>query len=84
MKVEITRRAEKDIRRLEKADQERILKALSKLESGPLLGDIRKLKSVTPETWRLRVGNFRIFFRIDAGKQTIYVMHISHRKDAYT
>jgi mRNA-degrading endonuclease RelE of RelBE toxin-antitoxin system len=33
--------------------------------------------------FRFRAGEYRIVYRVDAGKNTVYVVQIAHRKDAY-
>lgn len=45
--------------------------------------NIKKLKDYTPETWRYRIGSFRIFYAIDETKKTIIITSIRLRKDAY-
>ena len=43
----------------------------------------KKLKSYVPNTWRYRIGKFRIFYTIDQEEGIIYILTIDHRKDAY-
>jgi len=45
--------------------------------------NIKKLKGYTPDTWRYRIGKFRIFYSIDQEQGIIYVLTIDYRKDAY-
>lgn len=50
----------------------------------PFFGkNIKKLKGYIPETWRYRIGKFRIFYTLDQEKGIIYILTIDHRKDAY-
>ncbi len=44
---------------------------------------IKKLQGYTPETWRYRIGKFRLFYVIDTEEQIIFVLTVDHRKDAY-
>jgi len=54
------------------------------LKQSPWFGNnIKKLKGYDPETWRYRIGKFRLFYIIDDKKQTIYMLTVDHRKDAY-
>ncbi|MCD4693718.1 MAG: type II toxin-antitoxin system RelE/ParE family toxin [Calditrichales bacterium] len=54
------------------------------IKQSPWFGNnIKKLKGYTPETWRYRIGKFRLFYIIDDEKHTIYMLTIDHRKDAY-
>jgi mRNA interferase RelE/StbE len=50
----------------------------------PFFGkNIKKLKGYVPETWRYRVGKFRIFYTLDREAKIIYILTIDHLKDAY-
>jgi mRNA-degrading endonuclease RelE of RelBE toxin-antitoxin system len=45
-----------------------------------LLGDIKKLKG-SKKQYRLRAGNYRVLFELEADKITVY--DFGHRKDIY-
>ena len=45
--------------------------------------NIKKLTNYNPETWRYRVGDFRIFYTINDKTKIISMLTISDRKDAY-
>ena len=50
----------------------------------PFFGrNIKKLKGYVPDTWRYRIGKFRIFYTIDQEEEIIYILTIDHRRDAY-
>ena len=50
----------------------------------PFFGkNIKKLKDYVPDTWRYRIGKFRIFYTMDQDEKIIYILTIDHRKDAY-
>ncbi len=83
MRVEITRRAQKDLLGLDQKTCTRILDALVGLEREPPEGDLKRLKAVSKDHWRLRVGDFRVIFRIDADQDAVFVLHIGHRRDVY-
>ncbi len=54
------------------------------LIKNPFYGtNIKKLKDYNPETWRYRIGNYRVFYLIDDDKKIIYVLTIDLRKNAY-
>ena len=44
--------------------------------------DIKKLKS-KKDLYRLRIGNFRVIYRIINNKITILVIAVGHRKEIY-
>ncbi|MCW5854016.1 MAG: type II toxin-antitoxin system RelE/ParE family toxin [Anaerolineae bacterium] len=43
---------------------------------------MKKLKG-REDQWRLRVGDWRIIFEIDAPGRVIYIVRVLPRKDAY-
>jgi len=45
--------------------------------------NIRKLRAYTPETWRYRIGKFRLFYSIDQSEKIISILTINFRKDSY-
>jgi len=36
-----------------------------------------------PDTWRIRVGNYRIVYEIDDAKKLVTVLRIAHRREVY-
>ena len=54
------------------------------IKSEPHFGsNIKKLKGYSPETWRYRIGRYRLFYIIDEQDQIISLLSIDQRKDAY-
>ena len=54
------------------------------LKAEPFWGNnIKKLQGYTPETWRYRIGKFRVFYIEDQEEQILYVLTVDDRKDAY-
>jgi len=64
------------------------------LRKNPFLGpNIKKLRygaaltgtplRYTPDTWRYRVGDFRLFFLVDQASRTVFVLSVDDRRDAY-
>ena len=45
--------------------------------------NIKKLVDFNPETWRYRIGKYRLFYVIDEEDKIVYVISIDLRKDAY-
>ena len=43
--------------------------------------NIKKLHGYKPDTWRYRIGSYRIFYIIE--NKIINIVSIDHRKDAY-
>ncbi len=80
--IEVTRSAQKDIRKLPK----HIIGALDKIMRGlaknPRPNGCKKLRG-TSDHYRLRYGNYRVVYEIIDKKLVIIVVNISHRKDVY-
>jgi mRNA interferase RelE/StbE len=56
----------------------------AQLRVGPYFGpNIKKLHDYEPETWRYRIGRFRVFYSIDEPKRIVNILTLDHRKDAY-
>jgi mRNA interferase RelE/StbE len=54
------------------------------LKKEPCFGkNIKKLKDYSPDTWRYRIGKFRLFYTVDHEKNIIYILTIDFRKDVY-
>ena len=79
--VEIERRADRDIRRLDRQVRERVLKAIAQLAADPAKAPIRRLEG-RPES-RLRVGDWRAIFQPDNERHTIVIKRVLPRGRAY-
>jgi len=54
------------------------------LKEEPHYGNnIKKLMDYKPETWRYRIGKYRLFYVINENEKTVYILSIDLRKDAY-
>lgn len=58
--------------------------AYPQISSEPFYGkNIKKLKDYSPETWRYRIGSYRVFYVVDISERVVYMLTIDARKDAY-
>jgi mRNA interferase RelE/StbE len=81
-RVEFAPRARKDLLRLDRQVQRRVIEALDRLAAGERLpGDVRRLAGSTE--YRLRVGDWRIRFELDGDRLLITVVRILPRGRAY-
>jgi len=80
-KIIFTNASFKDLERLDKNIRERILTELKSLSSFPLDSkrDIKKLKGVGKNIYRLRVGEFRVIYFLSDIR--LVVLRIIDRKD---
>jgi mRNA interferase RelE/StbE len=60
----------------------RLVGALKELEATPRPSGAKKLTDQN-SCWRVRVGDFRIVYRIDDARQLVDVIRIAHRGDVY-
>ena len=79
-KIHFTDKAYKQLKKLEKADQERIIKALERIRIRP---EAFVTKIIGETGYRLRVGNYRVILDIKKEKLIILVLMVGHRKNIY-
>ncbi len=85
LEIEYLPGAKKDLEKIDKLWQRRIKKNLQMLSENPALlkNKITKLKGKYKDYFRLRVGNYRVIFRVEKKKLVILVVRIAHRKEIY-
>lgn len=74
--------AGRDLARLPSDIRSRLTDVLFALENDPRPPGVTKLTG-SANLWRVRVGDYRILFEIDDSAQTVLVLRIAHRRDAY-
>ncbi len=74
--------AEREWRKLPREIQPRINRSLLALENTARPHGVTKL-SGSSDRWRVRVGNYRIIYRIDDAARQITVLRIAHRRQVY-
>jgi mRNA interferase RelE/StbE len=74
--------AERQLARLPRKQQMRIIESLSAIRDNPRLFGSHKL-SGSRQTYRYRVGDYRIVYELDDGTRVVYVTIIAHRRDVY-
>ena len=77
--VEFKPRAIKDLQLLPQAIARRTIEKIDVMRN-ELAGDVKRLTDFTPE-FRLRVGDYRVLFEIEADKIIFY--RVRHRSDVY-
>jgi len=80
--IQWSRNAIKDMQKLDRPLKNRIWDSLNRMVKQPQLSDIKKLKGKTGE-YRLRVGDWRVRFRVDFINRTYLITHVKHRRDIY-
>lgn len=71
----------KFLKRIPRRDAERIFFVIESLSINPFSGDIQKMKG-EKDTWRRRVGAFRIFYELVRAEKIIHVFIVERRSSA--
>lgn len=80
--VKLVDAAVKEIRKLPRTAQKRVITCLENLSKDPRPSGVEKL-SENPRFWRVRSGDYRIIFYIDDAERLVVALVVRHRKDAY-
>lgn len=79
-RIEWTEAALEDLATLDKGIARRVQKAVERFaETG--IGDVKRLQSVNPPEYRLRVGDWRARFELDS--EVIRILRVRNRREAY-
>lgn len=60
----------------------RIFPKIEALSRKPRPGNCRKLQGFT-NLWRIRIGDYRVLYSIDDPSETIDIIAVRHRREAY-
>jgi mRNA interferase RelE/StbE len=81
-RVEVSATAERQLRKLSRADQVRLIRAMQALSSDPRPPGCRKLSGYD-DVFRVRVGRYRILYSIEDRRLVIIVLKVGDRRDVY-
>lgn len=81
-RIEILPSAEKDLDRLPVEVQERTFLRIDSLALNPRPNGVAKLKSKL-NSYRIRIGSYRVVYRIVLTPKRIVIESVRHRKDVY-
>jgi mRNA interferase RelE/StbE len=73
--------AEKFFKKLERSNQQRLMKKLSELENNPRIGI--PLTGNLAGLWKLRIGDYRAIYQIKDNELLVLVLRLGHRKNIY-
>jgi mRNA interferase RelE/StbE len=79
-RVEWKRSAIKELEKLPRQMLARIVEAVDDLARDPYPGGTRKL-SGSEQTYRIRVGDYRVLYSIYSDKFIVEIIRVKHRKD---
>ena len=76
--VEVDNSVAKTLKRIPQKDAERLQAVLDEFQSEPYAGDIIKL-SGEENSWRRRIGSYRIFFELFPKERVILIQELQRR-----
>lgn len=80
-KIEFSKRVRKDFKGLPRNDANRILRKIEALALNPRPPDSKKLTN--DQSYRIRIGNYRVLYEIEDGRLIVLVLKIGNRQDVY-
>jgi mRNA interferase RelE/StbE len=81
-RVELSKCAAKEIRKLDRPVQARLLAALALLQDEPRPATVKALVG-HPGLLRIRVGEYRVVYSVDGGRLIVLVLAVGHRSAIY-
>ena len=81
-RIEVSATAERQIRKLPRADQVRVVRVIQTLAADPRPAGSRKL-SGHDDVFRVRVGRYRVLYSIEDRRLIIIVLKVGDRKGVY-
>ncbi len=80
-RIVFARSAEKELAKLSSEMRLRMARAIRALEDEPFPTSAKRLKA--REEFRLRVGDYRILYRVEHTSQVLTISAIGHRREVY-
>ena len=80
--IVIPKPAQKQLDSISKIERDRLILTLRSLADDPRPNGVKKLKGYD-NTYRVRVGDYRIIYEIKDRELIVLLLSVSHRKDAY-
>jgi mRNA interferase RelE/StbE len=81
-RIDVSATAERQIRKLPRAEQLRVLRAIVALSTDPRPPGCRKL-SAHDDVFRIRVGRYRVLYAVEDRRLVIILLKVGDRKDVY-
>ena len=79
--VELLPSAAKALVKLERPLQIRVARRIDRLSKDPRAGAFKL--SGNDDVWRVRIGDYRILYRIEDDRLVVLVIRIGHRREVY-
>ena len=85
MIIQYSKAAVKAIQSMDRPTKQRLKLAIEGLLQNPPVGDIKQMQGYSEQTYRLRVGKYRIIYKVivDIDGNIVYIIDIGSRGDIY-
>jgi len=81
-RIEVTPRARKDLKALSTRERQRVADQIDALKTNPRPQSCEKLKG-REDFYRIRVGDYRVIYRVEDKVLLILIVRIGDRKEIY-
>jgi mRNA interferase RelE/StbE len=81
-RIIIPKSVQKQLNKFLQKQRQRIIESIKFLADVPRPDGVKKLKGYE-QTYRIRVGDYRVIYKIEDQEMIILVLSVVHRKDAY-
>jgi mRNA interferase RelE/StbE len=81
-RIEVLKSVQKSLSKLPKDIQARIVQKIDDLAINPYPADTKKLKNGNGR-FRVRVGDYRIIYKIQDNELLILIVKVAHRREVY-
>jgi mRNA interferase RelE/StbE len=75
--------AQKFLKKLEITSSQRIIEVIRKLTEDPIPHDSKRIIGEKEKVFRIRVGKFRVLYRVDYENYRVVVINIDYRDRVY-
>ena len=82
-RIKITKRAKRDLKKLDPDARQQITQAIDELAAEPRPPSSKPMKGTYKGYWRKRTGNYRIIYELVDELLQITVIRAGHRKNIY-
>jgi len=79
--LDILRRAQKQLARIDRQDHARVISAIEALSENPRPPGCKKLSG--RPAWRIRIGSYRVIYEIHDDRLLVLVVAIGARREIY-
>lgn len=81
--LQISSKAKKDLRKIDKKVQKRIIKEVFRLKVDRHPQQFKPLVGTKIAQFRLRIGDYRVLYDVYDSDKIVLILGIGHRKDIY-